>query len=159
MTDLSDHHKVYGFEPDIHRYLRSRIHRDLGLCHPKAFDNFRQLTLMLESTHRNKMARTLFKPFETYRHPYRQIDLAEDPRGVTKATAFSSAHQFGLAVDYVAWDGGWSWDAKHDWDYLEHCAVLCGLRVPMKWDRAHVEHPAWPDLHEGLKHMTNGLTR
>lgn len=62
----------------------------------------------------------------------------------TKARAWSSAHQYGLAVDFVAYrDHKWSWDAGEDWDFLADQAREEGLAVPYRWDRVHVEAPAF----------------
>ena len=65
-----------------------------------------------------------FAAFEVYRHPVRQAWLYAQGRTrpgkiVTKAQAWSSYHQYGLAVDFVLLLGsGWSWDesgARAQW--------------------------------------------
>jgi len=88
-----------------------------------------------------------FKLFEGYRSPERQNELFEQHPKVTKAKAWQSSHQYGLAVDYVWWnpEGGWDWGDNVPWDMLD--AVVRGskgvLRRPITWDRPHIEHAAW----------------
>ena len=55
----------------------------------------------------------------------------------TKAQAWQSAHNFGLAADFVPMDpdGLWSWRDDEDWFWLGHRARECGLSQPIKWDR------------------------
>lgn len=138
------------------RQLSIMIIRDMSedLIHPKAYDAFRQLAHALDLDHRYGKLGCLFKPFETFRHPYRQADLYRYGRGVTKAKPYQSAHQFGLAVDFVPFDNGrWSWDDKKPWNELKERAEKAGLRVPYEWDRAHVEHPMWEDYRACLRSM------
>lgn len=138
------------------RMLAITIVRDMSpdILHPVAYDAFRRLAHALELDHRHGKLGTLFKPFETYRHPYRQADLYNSNKGVTGARQYESAHQFGLAVDFVAFDNGrWSWDAKKPWGELKARAEACGLTVPLQWDLAHVEHPKWRDYRSCLKSM------
>lgn len=109
--------------------------------HPKARQNFMALAAVLEDQHRTGQIKTLFKPFEGYRSPERQNYLFHVEK-TTKARAFQSAHNYGLAVDFVAWeDGRWSWAEHHDWAALAFCARQRGLWAPISWDRPHVEHP------------------
>lgn len=136
------------------RQLSITIIREISedLIHPKAYDAFRRLAYTLELDHKHGKLGCLFKPFESFRHPWRQAELFRYGRGVTKARAYESAHQFGMAVDFVAFDGGrWSWDDKKPWQELKVRAEACGLRVPLEWDRAHVEHPMWEDWRETMK--------
>jgi peptidoglycan L-alanyl-D-glutamate endopeptidase CwlK len=86
---------------------------------------------------------TPFLLFEGYRSPEDQsIVLA---RGTSKAGPMESAHQFGLAADFVPFiDGNWRWDVEAGlWTRLTVLASECGLLAPLAWDRAHIEHPAW----------------
>src|SRR5437870_1461312 len=64
------------------------------------------------------------QPFETIRSPSRQSDLYQKGRNpsasdygrtVTRAQAYQSAHQFGLACDLVFRldTGVWTWDEPH----------------------------------------------
>lgn len=86
---------------------------------------------------------TPFLPFETFRSPEDQQDAKA--RGTSKAGPMQSAHQFGLAVDFVPFiDGNWTWHVSEVlWDTLTMRAEAHGLSTPIAWDRAHVEHPAW----------------
>lgn len=111
--------------------------------HPKARGHFEALAAWLDDQYAAGLTPTAFKPFEGYRSPERQNYLFTVEK-TTKARAFQSAHQYGLAVDFVPQVGGkWSWDDNHDWEHLKFGAVQRGLMVPIKWDRAHVEHPIW----------------
>jgi peptidoglycan L-alanyl-D-glutamate endopeptidase CwlK len=86
---------------------------------------------------------TPFLLFEGYRHPTDQLVMLA--RGTSKAGPMESAHQFGLAADFVPFiDGNWRWDVEPEvWDQLDREAKAFGLLRPIAWDRAHVEHPAW----------------
>lgn len=136
---------------------------DARLLHPIARAKFDTLTAWLASAYTIGEIATLFKPFEGYRTPQRQALLAdksrEDGSMVTGAGMWRSAHQFGLAVDYVALvelDGRtrWSWDDNHDWDGLARIARSLGLEVPISWDRPHVVHPAWYQVKKVLDRIT-----
>lgn len=92
-----------------------------------------------------------FALFEAYRSPERQDRLFEQGN-VTKARGWQSAHQYGLAVDFAVivstgdWpenSEGWAWPDDAPWPDLKAAAERCGLRVPIEWDRGHVEHPAF----------------
>jgi hypothetical protein len=88
---------------------------------------------------------TRFRLFETYRDPAAQE--AAFTAGTSKARAFQSAHQFGLAADFVPYGPkGWEWphaDAE-EWNFLRRAAREFGLNNGIHWDRPHVEHPMWP---------------
>lgn len=123
--------------------------RDL---HPLGSGAFRGLKDHLEQGYRNEKTRSYFRPFEGLRTPAKQLELQNVRPPVTQAGPWQSAHQHGLAVDFVPWSeaGGWDWSDKHDWKYLKASAQLFGLDVPIDWDKAHVEHPCWPDLRKWL---------
>lgn len=92
-----------------------------------------------------------FRLFEGYRSPERQDELFRSPGSVTRARAWQSAHQYGLAVDYVFWTGErWSWDESHPWEEMRGIAFLSHprkfLRAPLRWDLPHLEHTAWDQL-------------
>lgn len=90
-----------------------------------------------------------FRLFEGYRSPERQDELFRSGNGVTRARAWQSAHQYGLAVDFVWWTGErWSWDQSHPWEEMRSIAFMRvdGLIAPLKWDLAHIEHMAWNQL-------------
>ena len=95
--------------------------------------------------------RTFFRPFEAYRSAEDQE--AARARGASKAKAWQSAHQVGLAVDFVPYSAsiGWNWDENADYAYLRAAARRFGLDVPITWDRVHVEHPAWAELKAALR--------
>lgn len=107
--------------------------------HPAAYAQFVRLTELLADDFRAGRTKTLFRVFETYRSPEAQEQVYIN--GTSKARAWQSAHQYGLAVDYVPWDDTWSWDETHDWDWLKQRARSLGLDVPIAWDKPHVQHP------------------
>lgn len=111
--------------------------------HPKARTHFMNLAAQMEDQYKTRQIPTLFRPFEGYRSPERQNYLFHVMK-TTKARAFQSAHNYGLAVDFVPWvNGAWSWDQHHDWKALAFCADQRGLFRPLAWDLAHIEHPIW----------------
>lgn len=130
---MDKHTRVAGFE----------------FLNPKTIEAFHALDQALTRAYEAGDTKTLFKPFETFRGPVRQLDLFA--RGTTKARPWKSAHNYGLAVDFVPFVplsanrtvGVWSWAGDHDYKFLAATAVHCGLRVPIDWDPCHVEHPLW----------------
>ena len=99
------------------------------------------------------------QPFETMRSALRQHELfsqgrtkpgpgasAANPLGrmCTKADAWWSFHQYGLAVDMVfcATPGAWSWNEpeKGMWDRYTELARIHGLRT-LSFERPHCELP------------------
>lgn len=125
---------------------------DMGWVHRKAREQFRQLKRHLEEEYKVGRLPVLFKPFETYRTPMRQLSLQV---GATNASEYQSAHQFGLAVDFVVWDPNtkWSWKDSHPWHRLRQAAQGFGLDCPIAWDRVHVEHPLWRQLRAHMLDM------
>lgn len=119
--------------------------------HPKARQHFQMMEIRLAEAFEAGATKTLFKPFEGYRPPERQLVLLT--RKTTKAGPWQSAHNYGLAVDFVAKSSrletgavhnhGWSWADHHDWDCVREVATNLGLQNTLKWDRPHVEHPIW----------------
>lgn len=89
-----------------------------------------------------------FRLFETYRDPVRQHALFLERPRVTQADAWQSAHNYGVACDFVGWvKGGPSWDAGLDWDmFAKIVAEQPGCHVPIKWDKGHVEWTQWPKI-------------
>lgn len=91
-----------------------------------------------------------FRVFEAYRTPERQEWLYAQGRTrsggvVTKARAWESFHQYGLAVDLVLFiDGQWSWSndgpLRTHWSRLGEMASEVGLRT-LAWEAPHVEWP------------------
>lgn len=119
------------------------------MLHPKVRVQFADLKNRLYEDYRRKITPTYFSPFEGYRLPSEQVRLLA--RGTTKAGPFQSAHNYGLAVDFVPQvRGGWHWGEAHDWDHLEQVAILCGLKRPIPWDRPHIQHPLWDEVSRHL---------
>lgn len=115
---------------------------NFGDLHPECEDNFRLLADRLDQAWRSKAIGTEFKPFEGYRTPEHQDECYR--AGTSKAKGWQSAHQYGLAVDFVARvNDQWSWDEDHDWKGLHDVAMQCGLIAPIRWDRPHIESPTW----------------
>lgn len=89
-----------------------------------------------------------FRVFEGFRAPERQEWLFAQGRTrpggiVTKAQAWESHHQYGLAVDLVLFDNGaWSWDDRGAnaslWHRMRDAAKAAGLRV-LDWEMPHAE--------------------
>lgn len=134
----------------------------LYTLNPKAQPAFTELANALVSAHKSRETQTLFHPFECFRDPARQSELIA--RGTSKARPWQSAHNYGLAVDFVARldqhgrdplpgavltaGAKWSWLDSHDWTFLKKKAESLGLSVPIKWDRCHVEHPLWAKIRQ-----------
>lgn len=129
---------------------RFHIDRDTKNLHPIARDAFMELAIDLSDQYAKENTKTNFKLFEGYRSPQRQNYLFYGTPQVTKAHAWTSAHNYGLACDFVPYlyeDGSYrySWDETHDWPFLKKRAAIFGLIVPITWDRGHVEHPKWKE--------------
>lgn len=130
---------------------------DWDLVHPKARGAFQALDDELFRKYLTGEIAYWFKPFEGYRSPQRQNELLK--KGTTKARAFESAHQYGLAVDFVPFivraipresltsattQGTWSWDIPTtEWDEFDRVVMKHDLFRPIAWDRPHVEHRLW----------------
>lgn len=129
---------------------------DLELLHPACRNDFRELYIYLQNAFKSGECRSDFRVFEAYRHPVRQKYLLGQVPPVTKAGPFQSAHNFGMAVDFVPriFVGGnyqYSWDDEHDWAFLSRASSILkcnceGLSTPIKWDRPHVEHSIFKKL-------------
>lgn len=86
------------------------------------------------------------KLYETCRTPWRQAALFAQGRTiagktVTRARAWESLHQFGLAVDMVFWvKGAWTWDEPEPglWDRYHELARRHGLE-PLSFEKPHVQ--------------------
>lgn len=125
---------------------------DMRLVHPDVRADFMLLQHDLERGFRYGEVKRFLRPFETYRHPMRQDYLIT--QGTTRAKAYESAHQFGLAVDFVPWDNGrFNWPDVSDpcWAYLRQKAHARGFKNDIEWDRAHVEHVRWGRVLEALR--------
>jgi len=123
--------------------------------HPLMRQRAEYLAWDLTEAFRLQDTTTLFAPFEGYRSPDRQQEQFNQKPLVTKAVKWRSAHQYGLAIDFVAWTAnGWSWDDNHDWDMVTTLARRNGLDCPISWDRAHVQHPAWQEINAAWRNAT-----
>ncbi|WBY54298.1 putative endolysin [Microvirus sp.] len=117
--------------------------------HPEVRGVFSALAEDLVMAYQADKTEFLLEPFEGLRSPDRQAHLLS--KGTTKVGPWKSAHQYGLAVDFVPRRlnangiSEWHWPpTKHnDWEVLSELAAQHGLRTPISWDRPHVEHPYW----------------
>ena len=142
------------------------IVRDMTLLHPKLIGLARKLQKALIAGHESGLTKTRFEVFETYRDPSRQADLFI--KKATKAGPYASAHQFGLAIDFVPYITaeeaaklgerigervlpGWNWHSSNDYSFLKTEAMKVGLVVPISWDLCHVEHPNWPSVSRAIR--------
>ena len=123
---------------------------DMALIHPMVYGAFDRLRRDLDSMFVLGRTEYRFEVFETYRSPQRQQELFV--MGSTKAVPFKSAHQFGLAVDFVPKvDGKWSWEVpSQSWADLRAAALRVGMDAPISWDRAHVEHPLFNKVRQTM---------
>jgi peptidoglycan L-alanyl-D-glutamate endopeptidase CwlK len=67
---------------------------------------------------------------------------------VTNAKAGQSAHQYGMALDFVPLVFGkpdWS-GTSQPWDYAIAIAQQCGLQSLRPMESAHLQHPFWRTL-------------
>ncbi|MCB1492248.1 MAG: D-alanyl-D-alanine carboxypeptidase family protein [Rhodobiaceae bacterium] len=121
------------------------VQRDTSVLHPAIRD------AVLEVEKKLNAEKIPFKIFEAYRSPQRQAFLFSKGRTrsgpkVTNAPAWSSFHQYGLAVDFVLFrpdvKGGWSWDTSgkwgRAWDRLHEVGAEFGL-MPLSWEKPHLQ--------------------
>lgn len=121
--------------------------RDLASLHPLSQEAFRLLAERLYADYESGICKEWLREFETWRSPIRQLELLRE--GKTKAAPWQSAHQYGMAVDFVPFRygevgraGTWTWDVEAGvWDHLRKRAHELGLACELDWDRCHVEHP------------------
>lgn len=117
--------------------------QDLSVLHPVIRDNVARILQKLEQE------RLPFKVFEAFRTPERQRFLFRQGRDlpgdiVTKAEAWGSYHQYGLAVDFVLYvNGQWSWSDKGQyakmWPRLHAIGREHGLE-PLDWETPHLQY-------------------
>lgn len=129
----------------------AEVFNSLRDLHPVAMPAFVGLYYDLQHAYEDGKIGQLFLPFESYRTPMRQAELLGSGQGVTRAGAWQSAHQYGLAVDFVPFlmgrgRTGWNWDHSNQWSTMRDMAIKRGLLVPHDWDRAHVVHPLWKKI-------------
>ena len=130
-----------------------KIDRDIDSLHPKFKGVFKILKERLITGYEAGLTQTRFEVFETFRSFERQDYLFTT--GTTKARGGQSAHNFGLAVDFVArvhnrtkdgFEMAWSWSLHHDWEFLKKVATEVGLEnqsKSLRWDKPHVQVPHW----------------
>jgi hypothetical protein len=115
---------------------------DPSLLHPR----FRALLRLLESDLAEEQIP--LRLYEGARTPFRQAELygrgrSDDNKKVTKAPAWRSMHQYGLAADYVFYvDGRWSWNepARDQWNRYQELARALGL-VSLDFEKPHIQLP------------------
>lgn len=118
------------------------IDRNQANLHPMMRDNIRALIADLGPK---------WKFFEGFRHPDRQALLFE--KGVSKARPWQSAHQYGLAADFVPiLNGAIAWPPIENtvWIDLHTAAQRHGLQAPISWDPGHIQHPAWSTIRNAI---------
>lgn len=117
---------------------------DLDSLHPAVRE---RIARVLERLHAEGLP---FRVFEAYRTPDRQQYLYEQGRTrpgsiVTRAKAWESLHQYGLAADLVLFENNrWSWDDKGPkarwWARLKEIGREEGLE-PLSWEAPHLQFP------------------
>lgn len=89
-----------------------------------------------------------FRIFESFRSDEEQLRVFN--LGTSKARPGESAHNWGLAADYVPYDQhkGWHWPKPswEGWDILGERALEYELERPIDWDKPHVQVPDWRAL-------------
>lgn len=128
--------------------MAEKIIRSWDAIHPIALPLFCKLAALLDDSD----AVVRFTVFETYRSPQRQNELYSKKK--TRAKAWQSAHQFGLAMDVVPLNGlgqpYWPEPSSPMWDVLQAKAEELGLCADLPGDRCHVYHPSWLDVRRAL---------
>lgn len=148
------------------------INSDISSLHPKFQGTVKRLQQYLIDAYETGRTKTRFELFEGFRDPVRQASMLA--KGTSKAGPFQSAHQLGLAVDFVphlsvedaklfnsvnklfgdkAVGAGWSWHPLHDYEYLRLIATTqFQLVLPVfAWDKCHIEHPSFPHVRSAMK--------
>lgn len=138
------------------------IYRGIGLLHPKLSAIATSLSQDLIRSYQAGRTEFRFEVFETFRSPARQIRLKRE--GTSKAGPWQSAHQFGLAIDFVPYLSqaeavalgkpvGWYWPPIEDgcWTFLDNRAKTFGVSRTIAWDGPHIEHPLFEEMMEVMK--------
>lgn len=117
----------------------------------------RRLESLLERT---SVVMPTLRVYESLRSPRRQEELYARGRTtgtpgktVTRARAYQSAHQHGMAVDLVFHNGkAWTWDEpfRGAWDELHRLARAEGLE-PLSFEKPHIQVQGfrWQRLPQG----------
>lgn len=107
------------------------INRDINLLAPIVQD---KLSKALAELHDVKIPIELFEGFRT---PERQENLYWSKPPITKARAWQSFHQYGLACDLAFQvDGKWSWSG--DWNGVTDVMKDYGFET-ITWERPHFQ--------------------
>lgn len=114
----------------------SDVRRDLSELHPLVR---RMVGDVLADIRKAKLP---FEVFEAYRSPSRQRKLFNQG-SVTKADAWQSYHQYGMAVDLVMKENGqWSWRTDNGrlalWEQMNAIGRKHGLE-PLSWEKPHLQ--------------------
>lgn len=123
--------------------------------HAEVRGQFRALAEDLIVAYQTDRTEFRIEPFEGLRSPDRQANLLSE--GTTKVGPWKSAHQYGLAVDFVPkrlrgigdnqrWEWYWPPVEHYDWQIISELAAKHGLVTPISWDKPHVEHPYWKQI-------------
>lgn len=125
---------------------------DTTLLHPA----FRDRLVVLGA--RLRVEGLPLKLYEGARTPFRQAELFARGRCVpgtkivTRARAWQSYHQYGLAADYVFQTDGWTWDEPRPGAWARYTEIAKGLGLDvLSFERPHVQYP-WHlvDLQRGI---------
>lgn len=148
------------------------IVRDIKTLNPKFAGKVEALHQALMRAYKSGETEVRFEIFETFRHPLRQLELLAQK--TTKAGPWQSAHQYGLAVDFVPYldparrssaevalwmefrkkatinpgEGGWYWPSAtyKGWQVLKQQCAVIGINNSISWDRPHCEDPRFSDM-------------
>jgi peptidoglycan L-alanyl-D-glutamate endopeptidase CwlK len=120
----------------------SRI-AEASLLHPAMQDRVLDLDARIEQ------AGIPLRTYETVRSPWRQAELYARGRAagsvhkkVTKAKAWQSRHQFGMAVDKVFYlsGKGWTWEEPEAGMWAAYHELARGVNLwPLGFEKPHVE--------------------
>lgn len=129
----------------------------IATLHPKFAPIVKRLYQHLLATHEAGRLQFRFEVFEGFRHFGRQVGLVSE--GVSKAGPWMSAHNYGLATDFVPYltkeqarelarPAGWYWPEVSDpaWKILKEQATIAGATCPITWDKPHVEFLGFRDM-------------
>lgn len=124
--------------------------RNVALLHHKMRPEAITLLEALARANQTGLTTRYFQLYEGWRDPRRQDRLFKE--GTTKARAWQSAHQYGLAIDIVPTNrDGWTWEIGDDWEWLRDFVERnTSLRRTIAWDKAHFEHPLWQEIKHRL---------
>lgn len=124
--------------------LETNVNRQLGLLHPYIRNRAMDFERALMDYYARMQMKMELNIFETWRHPARQDYLFR--QGYTKARAWQSAHQYGLAIDLAGKTkaGAWTWALNEaDIRTAQSIAKRFDLVAPIAWDPTHFEWKLW----------------